>query len=114
MKLKNTNTKILITSNKFLLSEKYKHIYFIPNKTKINQSKLIDNKKIIANDKLTIFSFILPHHNLSIEDGKQLIDVLNKILNINKEIFFIKNINFKNFDLQSLIIKPITILFANI
>ena len=43
----NTNTKILITSNKFLLSEKYKHIYFIPNKTKINQSKLIDNKKII-------------------------------------------------------------------
>ena len=27
---------------------------------------------------------------------------------------FIKNINFKNFDLQSLIIKPITILFANI
>ena len=30
-------TKILITSNKFLLSEKYKHIYFIP----INKNKPI-------------------------------------------------------------------------
>ena len=111
----NKNT-ILITSNKFLLSEKYNHIYFIPSqKNKLNTCDTICEESIESTESnFSILSFILAYHNLSNTDGNQIINILEEKLNINKNICFVKIVNFKNVDLQSLLVKPITILLSNI